>query len=146
MTEKFLDYLESIGLTETLAQRVMSIHDFYARLCPEKIAGTFVTEYFTEEGEREYGSLWFFSESYGMEALDFIRKDHFDIMHMGQRVQYVEVTKENYDFVEATKESRLRVQFTLKGGQFYGDLKASGNNCDYLAEILKEHVMRNLAK
>ena len=146
MNERFLEYLRRIGLTETLVQRVEDIYDLYARFCPEEISGIFVTDYVTKEGAREYENLWFFSNSYSMEAQAFIRTYRMDLMSIGRRVQYVKITKENFDFVEATKDSRINVQFTLAGAQFYGDLRASGNNCDYLMRVLSDHVMQNMAK
>lgn len=144
MKEQFLDYLKAIGLTETLVERVVGIYGFYTRLCPEDITGLFVCDYRTNDGGREYESLWFFSRSYSMEAKGFIHRDDFDMMATGLKLVHVQVVKEHYDFQRARPESRLNVRFHLSAEGFYGQLKASSENCDFLKAILREHVIPNL--
>ena len=143
MKEEFIEYLKSIGLTETLCKRIETIYEFYNDVCPDEITGIFVTDYITRDGSREYETLWFFSEKYAMEAKQFIKKDDFDITPIKNRIQYWRIEKQNYDFKKATEKSRLYLEFTLDTG-ISGDFKASKENCDYLRNIILKYVLPNL--
>jgi hypothetical protein len=142
MKEEFVLYLESIGITNTLRDRIEAVHEFYQEICPDDITGIFITDYI-KKGEREYDCLWFFSEKYCMEAKQFILKDDFDITPLHKHVYYWRIQKQDYDFKEATEASRLHLVFHLDTG-ITGELKASGENCDYLRDITLEYVAPNL--
>ena len=143
MKEEFVTYLESIGITNTLRKRIETIYEFYREICPDEITGIFITDYIKGDGEREYQNLWFFSEKYCMEAKQFITADNFDMTLIQKHVLYWTVQKKDYDFKKATEESRLYLRLDLDTG-ISGELKASGENCDYLRDIFLEYVAPNL--
>jgi len=143
MKEEFKKYLESIGITEALSNRIETIYEFYREICPDEITNIFVTDYIKEDGTRENENLWFFSQKYAMEAKLFIEKDDFDISPIRNRIYYWIVQKQNYDFKKAGEKSRLYLKFSLDTG-VSGELKASKENCDYLRNIIREYIVANL--
>jgi hypothetical protein len=143
MKEEFIGYLKAIGMTDVLTGRVKTIYDFYRGVCPEEITDIFATDVFKEDGGREYENLWFFSQNYMMEAKRFISQDDFDMTPARKHINYWSVNKQDYDFQKATDKSRLYIKITFDA-VVVGELKASKNNCDYLREIFKKHVLSNL--
>lgn len=143
MREEFTKYLESIGITKALCERIETIYKFYQERCPDEITGIFITDYMKEDGSREYENLWFFSEKFTMEAKQFITKDDFDLTPIKKRVYYWKIQKQDYDFKKATEKSRLYLQFYLDT-KIEGDFKAAKENCDYLREIILKYVAPNL--
>jgi len=145
MKQKFIDYLESIGIKAgPLFGRIESIHEFYLEMCPDEIGDIFVTDYIDSEGKREYENLWFFSDRYIMEAKGFAAgKDDFDITPINSRVVYYVIRKQDYDFKEATETSRLYLELKLDTG-VDGDFKAAKENCDALRDIILKYVKPNL--
>ncbi len=146
MRGEFTEYLDSIGVTRTAKKQIRTIHDFYQIVCPEEITGIFVTDFVNEEGTREYENLWFFSETLIMEAKNFLSTDEFDMVPLTKTIARWEVKRHDYDFEAATERSRLSLSFTLgqSGLGVQANLKASGENCDYLKHILITYVIPNL--
>lgn len=143
MREKFITYLKSLGITNTICKRIETINECFEKICPEEIINIFVTEYLKEDGTREYESIWFFSEKYIMEAKKFIVEDDFDIAPFKKAIKYCQIKKKDYDLKKATEKSRLIVFFSTRLG-VSADMKASEKNCDYLAAILFKHILPNL--
>jgi hypothetical protein len=143
MREEFTKYLNVIGITKVLFERIEMIYKFYQERCPDEITSIFITDYIKEDESREYENLWFFSEKYCMEAKQFITEDNFDITPIKRRVCYWRIQKKNYDFKKATEKSRLYLEFKLDTG-ISGTFKASKENCDYLREIFIKYIALNL--
>ena len=143
MKKEFLTYLESIGITRPIRERIETIYEFYKEICPDKITGIFVTEYIKESAEREYENLWFFSPKCCMEAKNFITQDNFDMDPIYKRVIGWEIQKQDYDFKKATEISRFSLIFSLPFNRA-ADFKASKKNCDYLKEIFLNYIVANI--
>lgn len=144
MKEEFVKYLKSVGVTETLQTRVASIYKTFEEMCPDEITDIFVTDYIKNDMEREYESLWFFSEKFMMEAKKFITNENFDMMPFKKKILYWNTISKNYDFNEATEESRLNVHVVVFPGQSFADFKASRENCNDLRDIILKHIIPNL--
>ena len=140
MKQSFLDYLKMVGVKEPLHKRIEGILQFYKELCPEDITDIFVSEYLTQDGNREYSSVWFFSANYVMEAKYFIEKDDFDIMALNQ-ITYLEIEKKDYDFKQAKAESRMTAAYAAITNLVTGKLQSSQENCDVLKHILLEYLI-----
>lgn len=143
MKEEFIRYLRSINIPVPLGENIQKAYEFYKETCPDEITGIFVTDYMKKDGTREYENLWFFSEKYCMEAKQFIIKQDFDITPIQKHVYRWSIKKRDYDFKEATDNSRLTLHFFL-GNNIIGDLKASKENCDYLRNIFIKYIKPNL--
>ena len=90
-------YLEAIEMPEPFRKRVFTGYEFYLKICAEKIIDVFVSDYLNEDETRQYENLSFFSETYCMEAKQFITKDDFDITPI-VKMNYLRIQKNNYDF------------------------------------------------
>jgi hypothetical protein len=143
MKNEFVDYLNAINMSETLQARVEAIYEIYEEIVPDEITGIFVTDYVTDEGLREFESLWFFSDRSALEAKSFVNKYDLDYTPLSA-INYWKLEAKQYDFGEATVESRLRLHFTIQ--PVVCNLRASRENCDYLMQILKEFVVPNVAE
>lgn len=147
MEEKFNEYLKSIGITsKSLCDRIQTIYRIYSEvICPDQIEDIFVSEYFKEDGSREYESLWFFTSKYCMEAKQFTMKEDFDIEPITKKISYWKVQSENYDFKEAKETSRLYLEFIIDlASGITSRLKAAKGNCDFLKELIFKYIRPNL--
>lgn len=145
MKEEFTGYLKSIGITEALYKRILEIYEFYESVCPEEITGIFVTDYVRDDNSREYENFWCFSSNFGMEARKFAFEDNFDMCFIRKKVQRWEMKKKSYDFKNATQDSRLSLQINI----YYvgeGNLRATGENCDRLRDIILKYVVPNFCE
>ena len=136
-------YLQDIDMPKIFRDRAFKIYEFCPEICPEEITGVFVTDYLNKDEERQYENLWFFSETFCMEAKQFITKDDFDITPIKDLMRYLRIQKKDYDFKKATEKSKMHMSFGTPAGVTC-DFKASKENCDYLKQILLKHLMSNL--
>jgi len=143
MIDWYADYMQSLGITQTIKERVDQLHEVYRAVCPEDITGIVISDFITEEGLREYESLWFFSASYIMEAKLFVTEDNFDMTPLKNAVTYWKVKKQDYDLSHAGEQSRLHLEIQLMRG-ITGYLKASRENCDHLWSVFVEYILPNM--
>ena len=143
MKKEFIKYLESIGITKAIRERIETIYEYYKEMCSDEITGIFITEYIKEDGSREYENLWFFSDKYCMEAKQFITTDNFDITSIKKQISYWAIKKQDYDFKKATEKSRLSLSVAFNA-DITGTFKAAKENCDYLKEIIFEYIKINM--
>lgn len=143
---EFNDYLKSIGLKEVSIKRIEDIYQFYEEILKkldDEVQDIFVTDYISKDETREYESLWFFSQNYCMEAKLFLSQDNFDIAP-GKKVAWIQVKKQDYDFVKANEKSRLFIKYLFNTAAGVASFKASKENCDYLKEIYLRRILPNL--
>jgi hypothetical protein len=143
MKKEFIDYLKAIGITHVIIKRIDTIYNFYKGVCDEEIADIFVTDIFNVDGGREYENIWFFSQSYMMEAKQFTSEDDFDMTPMREQINYWSVKMKDYNFQKATDKSRLYIEVSIDHG-LSGDFKAAKENCDYLKDIFQKYVLINI--
>ena len=136
-------YLSSVGIKGKLAERVKSIHDFYSNGLKIPVADIVVSEYLTDDGSRNYDSVWFFSPGYVMEAKRFTKDDDFDVGVLSKSVAYVQITKVDYDFVQANPKSRMALHAAFGPADYTITIKVSGENCDNLRDIAIKYIISN---
>ncbi len=111
----------------------------------ERVTGSPVETFFVcnemREEEPRWARLWFLMQSGAIVEFDsFLRGSRFDWVPSTARARRIEWGYENYDFIEAGQDSRLRVEVAL-GGTDLGGLSASftavGTNCDRLWEFVR---------
>ena len=140
MKEAFKEYLVNIGITDLFFEKAEAVIAFYEELYPDQLENIFVSEYVDDEGKRHYDNMWLFTKDLACEAKAFLTRDEFDVASFGNKVEHWIVKKESYDLCEASSRSRMTLQFTMST-QIGGTLRASGENCDFLREVLKEHII-----
>ncbi|AAM05291.1 hypothetical protein [Methanosarcina acetivorans] len=143
MNREFTDYLHNIGATGPIIDKAENAYKNCENICPEEIKGIFVSEYTEENGNRMYENLWFFSERYCMESKNFTQRDNIDITPYNKIIKRLFIEKKDYEFTEANAQSRAILHFVLHMG-IDGTIKASGENCDHLLNIVKSYFIPNL--
>ncbi len=140
--EQFERYFNVLGIDATKRMRIRVIFDFYKSISEDEIIDIFINTRINKDSETVFDSLFFFTEKSVMEAKSFLTKDQFDLDFLKERVAYWEITKENYDFENATADSRLSIFAKLKRPSVL-NLTAEGNNCDELRRIFKKFIVAN---
>lgn len=143
MKPEWEEYLDAIGATGPIAHEVSKKLKAASLLAPEPAEAIFLTEYPTEEGERVFEHLWFFTAAYGLECKSFLLDDNCDLSVIQSNIAYIEISWDSYDFNVATAKSRFRVRFQTVDG-VEGDLRASGSNCPELLEVLEQRLRPNI--
>ena len=145
MKREFSDYLNSIGIIGELFEKIEKIYDFYSEINSEEIEDILVTEYITEDGSREYMSVWFFTDNFAMEANNFTNKDKddFDCVGIKNTIVRWEIIKQDYDFQEITEKSRFNLEIKFASGT-KGYFKSSKQNCNHLKHIFLKYIVPNL--
>ncbi len=142
MKPEWITYLESIGIEGVFLGRVKEVLDFYQQVYPDQIEDIFITEYIDNEGNRQYESMWLFSETSIMEAKQFLNEHDFDSGTLKQQVNYWSIKKTEFDFHQSSTSSRMVLHFRLLS-QISGTLKASKENCDHLKTLFSKHIIPN---
>ena len=145
MKQDWSAYLGSIGITSSLKDRIEAVHSILKGFFVDEISDLFVEDYLTQDGTREYGSVWFFSAQLVSEVRQFSKSDDFDMTPIKNRIIYWTLKQQDYDFKKANEKSRLFVTFDMDT-DVSGDLKATGANCDQLRKIFILHVVPNIQK
>jgi hypothetical protein len=138
MNPTFDTYFDAIGLTKTFRERIKVINFFYEQLCPEVLQDVFVTDYVAEEEGRRFENVWFFSEHFIMEAKKFASQDDYDIVY-AKPLERMAITKNDYDFVKATENSRMTVDWSTP--RLKASLRASSENCDFLKALTVKYFL-----
>ncbi len=141
MKKEFIQYILTIGMTDSLIHRVEELYNLYSRITDKLPDDIFVSEYIDKEGARHYENLWFFSGRYWMEAKNFLTKIDFDQANFEDYIRYWEVTASDYDFSRANDKSRLSV-IVQTDIDLEAEFKASKENCDFLKTILLKRISK----
>jgi hypothetical protein len=147
MKTEFQSYLENIGIQPNAPyyERIEAIIHFYENLGITTIEDIFISEYLDKEGNRIYESLWLFTPVSVMEAKNFLTEENFDCALYDDLIRYWVIKKKDYDFNTSSADSRITIYFKVSErgfGGISGEIKASQNNCDYLINIFRKHVLR----
>lgn len=142
MKEEWAAYLEGIGASEVVRTRVEEIEGIYRQNGAADFEAIFISEYVKEDGTRELESLWLFNATELAEAKQFLSAVDIDLARFDGRVWYYRAVASSYDFRHAVPESRLKVEAALLP-RLRLELKASGNNCDFLLALVRDRLMPN---
>lgn len=146
MKSEHVQYLQSLGLSEILIERAKAVEVFYKTITNHEIDDVVVSEYLQPDGSRVYEGFWLFAGGYVLEAKSFAANDDYDLAPIKKSVRYWNIKKTDYDFNEATDNSRLTVRATLGMGGLGGvsiEIKASKKNCDHLKAIFLKYIIAN---
>ena len=142
MKTEWLNYLESVGLEGIFLSRVEEVLNFYEQVYPDQIEDIFISEYVDNDRNRHYEGMWLFTENSFMEAEGFLNEHDFDSSPLKGEVSYWNIRKTEYNFRQATAESRMALDFSART-RVRGKLKSSGENCDKLKEIFLKYIIPN---
>jgi len=147
MKEEFYRYLESVGITKVLISRIEYLYNVLNSLIDEELEDIFINEYIKEDGSRQYEHLKYFTKNYFISAINFINLDNYSISLKTSEMSLIKLESINYDFKEATTNSRLTLTCRYVGqGDIILILKASGSNYDRLINIYNKHIKKYIKK
>ena len=139
MRDEWVRYLQSIGFKEPLMDRAEEVVRFWTEIVEIKPSFLFVSEY-KSGGNRVYESICLFDEDSVYEAIEFSREDNFDCVPLRNRIIRWNVQAKNFNWVSPNAGSRLKLDIWF-GPNSLWSLKASGNNCSSLAELLTTYIV-----
>ena len=142
MKQEFQTYLSKIGITDSYLERADYVFEFFSNILKEDIINIFVSDYYSEDNQRNYESLWLFTKTKMCEAKQFLLKDDYDMAPYSNAIFYLQLEKTEYDFKKASNKSRLSVTLELVS-KITCIFKASATNCDYLKKIYLEILIPN---
>lgn len=142
MKTEFYAYLADIGINDIFLEKAENVYSFYENIFGEDFINIFVSDYYSEDNQRNYESMWLFNKTKLFEAKQFLLKDDFDMAPYSEGIFYLQLEKTEYDFNKATHKSRLIISVELID-KIPCRFKASANNCDYLKKIYREILVPN---
>jgi hypothetical protein len=102
---------------------------------------SFLSESTDDDGLRHFESLWLFNHDATMEAhLSENEDDQLDGARVRGRLVRWAIRSKDYDFRRAGPDSRMSVQLWYTN-DIWGDINATGANCDRLRELLRRYVL-----
>ena len=127
MDDKFKDYYKSLGMGDLLIAKMSSFHNQFNILMNEQPTDVMVSEYVTEDGQRQYTTATMFTDDYIFEIEKFISDSpKIWVAKIRNNVAHVGMTAKDYDYSEPTPASRLIVECRwLQDSNFILDIKAS---------------------
>lgn len=134
------DSITAMDVPEAIQARLQTLIGYYEVLGFDAF-DSFLSETIEDDGGRRFISLWLFNGEASMEAdLGESEGDQLDGVRIRGHLQRWAVRSRNYDFATAVTESRLNVQLWYTD-ELWGELSATGANCDRLRDLLKKHVV-----
>jgi hypothetical protein len=140
---KFDKYLEDIGISIPIRNRIYTIVAEYESISTFTVDDIFISEYLNNEGGREMTSLYMLNNNYLMEAKGFIISDNYDWVPIHSRIFYIQIVKQEFDFVMVSEKSKMTINLALVN-QVTAALNATGNNCPYLLNLYKRYFLVNI--
>lgn len=146
MKPEIVEYLRSIGMGDLLVAQATAIHDQYIAITGKAIQDALVSEYVTEDGQRQYSTLFFFNDTDIYEAGNFLSDTPtMWIARLTRNLAYLGLTPKEYDFATASPASRLNLQCRwMQGTSFVLKVQTSGDNCKQLLEMVRKYLMPNV--
>lgn len=148
MKQEFIDYLNAIGLSDVLKDRISNVLNEVTILYGITADDIFLCNLEGSDGTKDYTSLWVFNADSIVECKQVLRvgNEDYDMVKMSGNITYFTLQKSNYDFATApTIASRLNVECICRNNVVSCKFMGSGINCKYLLEIAKKYIINNVA-
>ena len=146
---KLNKYLHDLGIKSTNdIKRAREVFELGKYMCPEVLREIFISNYRESDGKEQFKDIWFFSDNFIVEALNFIKIEipKVEITTYTNNLYFISIETQNYNFgQEAQKDSILHIMF-LTMNRFECDIRATGQNCNTLRSIFKRFIKNNIAR
>jgi len=143
------EYLKSIGMPSDvdiqITKGIFSQADF---LCPEELKDIFVSNYNLKDDKEQFKDVWFFSDNYLVEVLNFNKKESptLELAILSKNIQTVSIETKDFDLSKKAKDnSRLHITFYTYS-DWVCDQVAFGHNCETLRNIYKKFIKPNIVR
>ncbi|MBW8042454.1 MAG: hypothetical protein FVQ85_21000 [Planctomycetes bacterium] len=145
MKPEFKQYLNKIGATQPIQERVEHFWHLCSRLAFQPLMDIFIDEYPNQDKTRVYDGLMFYSRYYTFAIPYFLTSEDITILAHYNLQDEIRITVKNFDFRKTNKDSLMNVELSYEK-QTTGSYKASQENCIHLVKILRRYVKPYLYK
>ncbi len=146
---KVIKYLHDLDIKSTDdIKRTREVFELSKTMCPEMLREVFISNYMESDGKEQLKDIWFFSDNFVIEALNFIRIKipKVEITMYSNNLHYISIEYQNYNFGQkAQKDSLLHIFFHTMN-QFVCDFKATGQNCNNLGRLFERFMKNHITK
>lgn len=109
-------------------------------LLRERVETVFLSDEIDDQGNRTFPSLWLFTRTTACEArIGGEAGEEFDGTRLAGRVFHWVARTSGFDMKKATDRSRMKLEIWFSD-DLWGDLRATGRNCERLTAVLQTHV------
>lgn len=143
----FSDYYKSLGMGPVLIEKMSAIQDQFMHIVDDPPQDVVVSEYVTDDGQRQYLGAFFFSNKFVYEVENLMSEQpKLWIAKLADNIGSLGLTPRDYDFHEAKPASRLNLECQWhRGTSFELNIKTSGENCSHLLQIITKYLKPSLA-
>jgi hypothetical protein len=144
MKQEFTAYLEQLGATKPIQDKVEYFYRLCSNMLPYKpLVDIFVDDYLAEDKSRKYVGLSFYSKDYIFAVPNFLTQNRIVVGRHRTVQDNVEIIFENFDFRKANDQSLMTI-ILHHGSSTTGQYRASQKNCEHLTLILRKYIQPTL--
>jgi len=145
MKENIVRYLNCIGMSEAVVNRVSCIYNEITQLFATKEIEAALICDVNNNGLREFTSLWFFTSSMAYECKRFMVSDDYDVTPIEKNVVYFNIIKDKYSFDKDPEDnSQVTMNALSINGKITMNFHVTGENCKYAIEIARNFLIPNV--
>ena len=143
--EKFNQYLTEISASEVMTKRIQdlcnNIQSLYNQITINDI---FICD-IINNANKEYTSLWLFTDTYIIECKNFMNKDDIDFARLNHNICYINIKKNNYkELLQPTDNSNTVINIFLNDSRLSCTFYANGNNCKHAIHLFQKYFTPNM--
>ena len=137
-------YLKEIDVPAALRRRIGRLLELYEVVLTEPIETLFLSDEIDSDANRTFPSLWLFTKSAAYEAkVGGESEEEFDGTSFDGRMFHWVVRTAEFDLKRANSNSRMKLEIWFSDA-LWGDLRATGVNCERLTDVLVHQVAPRL--
>ena len=147
MDQSIVDYFEIDRHGKDFDREASAFHDRFTAVAEGVVQDALASEYVTEDGQRQYSSVLFFTSTHVYEVEKFLSETPVMWIAKLSNITYLGLTPKEYDFTTPSPASRLNFKCAWWGGGLGSmilDLQTSGNNCEQLLKVVRTYIMPNV--
>lgn len=148
MKKEFNNYLEEISLSKTMIKTVIEKLEYlYLATNVREFDDIFLSE-FSQDGNREYFSLWGFSESMfckiTIAKATRDKENQIVMFRIKENIARFSINNYNYDLKSPLENSFLETTIRTFDMEIPYNISATSKNCDYLMNIVHKYFVPQL--
>jgi len=135
-------YFSIIGMDNEMKDKVDSIKGNLSGIvgfAPQKV---FVCDYIKTDGTRVFENILFFSNDIVFEVKNINADERYNIIKLTNKVAALQFLKNDNNLRSFNDDSKLHLRVVMSN-DLELELKATGENCKYLMEIINAYLINN---
>jgi len=144
MNKRFTRYLDSIGSSDIMKNRIEEILKDVRKLTGKNEDDILVSDIYDQEGNRQHVSLFIVTEFYIIESKNFLLEYNIDFVKYKRNITYAKFTIKDFDFKNSNDKSRLKLSFHFTNNSIKTNITTSRSNCLNLFNFFVKHIRPNI--